>query len=181
MIEMLGVLAIIGVLSVGGIAGYSMAMAKFKTTKSVDQIQTITTNVRTLLAGQRRWPTISGASTWFNLGVLSDETYDGTNGYNSYGGKINIASKTDTTSGRIFTIEYTGIPKDACVKLGTSDWGGDAGSGLVSIQINGKDAYKWKTGQAQSASNEKVLPPTLTQVADDCDNQTSNKIEWTYN
>ena len=30
MIEMLGVLAIIGVLSVGGIAGYSKAMTKFK-------------------------------------------------------------------------------------------------------------------------------------------------------
>ena len=31
MIEMLGVLAIIGVLSVGGIAGYSQAMEKWKT------------------------------------------------------------------------------------------------------------------------------------------------------
>ena len=33
MIEMLGVLAIIGVLSVGGIAGYSKAMEKFKINK----------------------------------------------------------------------------------------------------------------------------------------------------
>ena len=33
MIEMLGVLAIIGVLSVGGIAGYSKAMEKYKTNK----------------------------------------------------------------------------------------------------------------------------------------------------
>ena len=31
MIEMLGVLAIVGVLSVGGIAGYSKAMGKYKT------------------------------------------------------------------------------------------------------------------------------------------------------
>ena len=35
MIEMLGVLAIIGVLSVGGIAGYSKAMEKFKLTKAL--------------------------------------------------------------------------------------------------------------------------------------------------
>ena len=34
MIEMLGVLAIIGVLSVGGIAGYSKAMMKFKINKT---------------------------------------------------------------------------------------------------------------------------------------------------
>ena len=40
MVEMLGVLAIIGVLSVGGIAGYSKAMAKFKTSKALDQVST---------------------------------------------------------------------------------------------------------------------------------------------
>ena len=37
MIEMLGVLAIIGVLSVGGIAGYSKAMEKFKVNKAVSE------------------------------------------------------------------------------------------------------------------------------------------------
>ena len=37
MVEMLGVLAIIGVLSVGGISGYSKAMAKFKLTKAQHQ------------------------------------------------------------------------------------------------------------------------------------------------
>ena len=36
MIEMLGVLAIIGVLSVGGIAGYSKAMEQFKINKIID-------------------------------------------------------------------------------------------------------------------------------------------------
>ena len=37
MIEMLGVLAIIGVLSVGGIAGYSKAMEKFKLNKTINE------------------------------------------------------------------------------------------------------------------------------------------------
>ncbi|HBO49726.1 MAG TPA: hypothetical protein DD619_02910 [Alphaproteobacteria bacterium] len=37
MIEMLGVLAIIGVLSVGGIAGYSKAMEKFKINKLIEE------------------------------------------------------------------------------------------------------------------------------------------------
>ncbi len=37
MIEMLGVLAIIGVLSVGGITGYSKAMTKFKVNKAVEE------------------------------------------------------------------------------------------------------------------------------------------------
>ena len=37
MIEMLGVLAIIGVLSVGGIAGYSKAMTKYKVNRTIDE------------------------------------------------------------------------------------------------------------------------------------------------
>ena len=42
MIEMLGVLAIVGVLTVGGIAGYSKAMEKFKLNKIVDEYNNIT-------------------------------------------------------------------------------------------------------------------------------------------
>ena len=47
MVEMLGVLAIIGVLSVGAIAGYSKAMMKFKINKTIDQVSQIVTNIRT--------------------------------------------------------------------------------------------------------------------------------------
>ncbi|MCM1323436.1 MAG: hypothetical protein NC218_04680 [Acetobacter sp.] len=39
MIEMLGVLAIVGILSVGGIAGYSKAMQRYKLNKVVDEYQ----------------------------------------------------------------------------------------------------------------------------------------------
>ena len=44
MVEMLGVLAIIGVLSVGAIAGYSKAMMKYKLNKQSQQISTILNN-----------------------------------------------------------------------------------------------------------------------------------------
>ena len=41
MVEMLGVLAIIGVLSVGAIAGYSKAMMKYKLNKHAEQMNTL--------------------------------------------------------------------------------------------------------------------------------------------
>ena len=50
MIEMLGVLAIIGVLSVGGIAGYSKDMNKFKNNKVADNVSMIVANIKTLYA-----------------------------------------------------------------------------------------------------------------------------------
>jgi len=53
MIEMLGVLAIIGVLSVGGIAGYSKAMQKYRINKTIEQITLIAGNARTFFGPQR--------------------------------------------------------------------------------------------------------------------------------
>ena len=41
MVEMLGVLAIIGVLSIGAIAGYSKAMMKYKLNKQAEQLNTV--------------------------------------------------------------------------------------------------------------------------------------------
>ena len=46
MVEMLGVLAIIGVLSVGAIAGYSKAMMKYKLNKHTEQMNTILSAVQ---------------------------------------------------------------------------------------------------------------------------------------
>ena len=62
MVEMLGVLAIIGVLSVGGISGYSKAMAKFKLTKAQDQISMLLMNVRTAFATSPSYADLNNAS-----------------------------------------------------------------------------------------------------------------------
>ena len=49
MVEMLGVLAIIGVLSVGAIAGYSKAMMKYKLNKHAEAINLLINNVLQLI------------------------------------------------------------------------------------------------------------------------------------
>ena len=141
MIEMLGVLAIIGVLSVGGIAGYSQAMAKFKVTKATDQIQTAVTNIRTLYASARNYGTINSA-VLYNAGAIGDEVCQGTancpNPLNTFGGGFFFAPTTGTTAGAVnkgFTINYTNLPSEACTKLASYDWG-DASSGLISVSVD---------------------------------------------
>lgn len=161
MVEMLGVLAIIGVLSVGGIAGYSMAMSKFKITKTIDQVQTIITNLRTLYASQRTYSKLE-PDTAYNMGILTDETYDGTDGLNPFGGKINFGLGSTAGDNRSFTIEYTGLTAEACVKLATADWGADASSGLLSITTGGESDATFTWGGANP------LPPDLVAVADSC-------------
>ncbi len=63
MIEMLGVLAIIGVLSVGGIAGYSKAMQRYRINKTIEQITLIAGNVRAFFAPQKSYEGLNAYST----------------------------------------------------------------------------------------------------------------------
>ncbi len=176
MVEMLGVLAIIGVLSVGGIAGYSMAMTKFKVTKTMDQIQMLTTNVRTLFASQRRYQALTGKNA-YQLGLFTDEICVGgancSAANNPFGGDITIGVGDD--NGRSFTIKYTGLPQEACVKIATAEWGADASSGLISMTVGGT-TYSWPANGADwsAVSN---LPVDLLQASDNCSKGT---IEWRY-
>ena len=67
MIEMLGVLAIIGILSVGGIAGYSKAIMKYRINKTIEQITLIAGNVRAFWGPQKNY-----------IGVYCSSNNDGT-------------------------------------------------------------------------------------------------------
>ena len=184
MIEMLGVLAIIGVLSVGGIAGYSQAMSKFKVSKTTDQIQTMVTNIRTLFAGQRSYSGVETATTAYTMGIYTDETYSGkgSTGTNAYGGdiKISVADKAHQ-----FIIGYEGIPNDACVRMIMSDWG-DASSGFVGLNVADKastfsDAKASPTySTAAVGSAAKSFPIDLGTAVGACVNKDLNVIEWVY-
>ena len=135
MIEMLGVLAIIGVLSVGGIAGYSQAMSKFKVSKTTDQVQTMVTNIRTLFAGQRTYDGLAAANA-YTMGIFNDEICDDStcaNAVNPYGGTIVLGTPN---SNQYFSITYNTLSADACTRLAMADWG-DASSGLVAITLSG--------------------------------------------
>ena len=64
MIEMLGVLAIVGVLSVGGIAGYSKAMTKFKVNKLIEEYNMLITG---LIEYKSSFPTQNDKGEDFDL------------------------------------------------------------------------------------------------------------------
>ena len=146
MIEMLGVLAIIGVLSVGGIAGYSKAMNKFKTNKVADNLAMIVTNIRTLYAQQNNYDGLTTA-TAINMGVVPDELInsDKTTLKNAFLGPVSISSATvkgldngtDSGANRGFVVAMGGLTREACVTLATNDWGSGYSSGFVGIKAAG--------------------------------------------
>ena len=84
MVEMLGVLAIIGVLSVGGIAGYSKAMMKYKLNKQAGQISTLI-NAGLRYAGKWEFEESTNTTSFFiKLGEVPKEMIKDTNLENKY-------------------------------------------------------------------------------------------------
>ena len=154
MIEMLGVLAIVGVLSVGGIAGYSKAMEKFKINKTIDQISQIATNIRTLYAQQTTYAGLNG-QTAYQMKVTPDElgSPDGDRFTNPFNGGVEINS-LHTLSDKAFQITYFGLQESACIALATQDWGSGHSSGLVSIVINnGHRSPAWGGYKSDAGEN----------------------------
>jgi type II secretory pathway pseudopilin PulG len=197
MIEMLGVLAIVGVLSVGGIAGYSKAMNKFKTNKMIDQVNMVATNIRTLYSSQRTYEGLNNAVAKKTGSVPAEMYTDESNSAitNAFGGKMYIApAKQSDTSNDSFVIAITQIPQAACVSIATTEWGGDSGSGLLAMQIQGNATISGSanafgsllTSVSATASGVSLkgvdnLPYSIVSASSACSNGANlNTIAWKY-
>ena len=145
MVEMLGVLAIIGVLSVGGIAGYSKAMNKYKINKTTDQVSMLVANIRTLFSSQGNYTGLSNGAA-IRFGVVPNDMYSASSkgtyasNYdikNAFNGSVTItadAARSGQTSVKdAFIIEYNGMSEEACITVATGDWGSGQASGLIGI------------------------------------------------
>ena len=145
MIEMLGVLAIIGVLSVGGIAGYSKAMTQYKINKTADQVTQIVGSVRTLYTSQKNY---NGLGSGFDTDgdvllrkahAIPDEMWNTDNTIeHPFGGRVivNTGDKKSSGDGKAFGIDLHNLPEEACMALATYDWGSGSSSGLIAVAVN---------------------------------------------
>lgn len=191
MVEMLGVLAIIGVLSVGGIAGYSKAMTKFKINKSMDQISMLVASIRTLYSGQRNYAGFDNENA-LSFGIVPNEMDGGDNSTitNAFAGSVAFGTAAQNgNNDAAFTITYNGLGKEACVTMATADWGSGSSSGLISMSISsggagGGGAEADADAPAAAAAGDftgNKLPISLTNAADKCDcDEPTCSITWVY-
>jgi type II secretory pathway pseudopilin PulG len=138
MIEMLGVLAIIGVLSVGGIAGYSKAMMKFKINKTISQVTQIAANIQTLYKSQGDYNNLlcGGSGDTYDITLCKkaklapDDVFQNEKMVNPFGGELAVHTMYDNYGA--FQITMNHIPTEACIELLSIDWGATS-TGLVAI------------------------------------------------
>ena len=184
MVEMLGVLAIIGVLSVGGIAGYSKAMNKFKINKTTDQVTMLVANIRTMFATQGNYDGLTEA-TAVQYGLIPNDMYTQTaqGGYdsikglkNAFAGEVTItavparsANANNTTETGVgaeaFVIAYDNLSEEACVAMLTGDWGSGQASGLISV-AGGKGNAAAAKGWADGVYTDNQTDAATTSVAE---------------
>ena len=198
MVEMLGVLAIIGVLSVGGIAGYSKAMNKSKISKTTDQVSMLVANLRTMFSAQGDYDGLGNAQA-ISFGVVPEDMVSGTSITNAFGGSVIISEsplKSDDTVGDAFVVVYNGLSQEACVSIATGDWGSSQSSGLVGVGAFGtaqtaesmKDVYVGGTGSsadkaavAQPGGSAVKAPMPVADAVKGCgDTGSANAVTWKY-
>ena len=126
MVEMLGVLAIIGVLSVGAISGYSKAMMKYKLNKQRTQISELLNNS---IITAEKFSTVGLGKTlipyYIKMKIIPDEMiHDGVTNYvyDAFGNEIEIDYPVDRSLGitylRLIINGRKGDPlTDQCINL----------------------------------------------------------------
>lgn len=151
MVEMLGVLAIIGVLSVGGIAGYSKAMEKFKLQKGLDQLQNILFKVINLDNNQF---TDDGTITAIRVGIIPVEMLNGktstnaTEIYNVFNMPVDINASY---------VRYEIPSVSSCVYFVTQNWiGFNIGVGGYGDYMFLKEEVPIPISRAQQICKEQI-------------------------
>ena len=149
MIEMLGVLAIIGVLSVGGIAGYSKAMTKWKTNKTIEQIANFIDGLTTLALNQKQlrgtsdeYPTELGSyepgdiELFKTLGIIDEEMLVDGELKTPFGGDFWFNGVDNEIDIHIYD-----LPREACMAIATATWGNGKFDIAVSKGVNSDGSY----------------------------------------
>ena len=194
MVEMLGVLAIIGVLSVGGIAGYSKAMFKHKMTKFNDQLTTIVTNIYLAFENEQDFGAIH-YGVIEKLNIIPEEMIKNSPSvpYHVFGNILQIYAastsildgyhpdygypiyKSEDTNQAFFGITAVGLSTEACTSLLMTDWGSNSGmygmgAGTASASVGSStgpnvDSYE---KYARHDNSEYSLPFTIDRAAKIC-------------
>lgn len=116
MIEMLGVLAIMGVITVGAIGMISTAMRTQKRSAVNDEVIEIVTGVRQLLGEYDDFSNIDGSTIFGAIGMSNK---------NPYGGTYTLS--VDPANSQQFIVGITGLSQSDCEALVTKAWSDSVG------------------------------------------------------
>lgn len=144
MIEMLGVLAIMGLITVGAIGMISTAMRTQKRNVVNDEVIEMVTGVRQLLGEYDDFSNIDSSTIFGAIGVSNK---------NPYGGAYTIS--VDPSNSRQFIVGINGLNQSDCKYLVTKAW-----SDSVGYQMSG-GKQSGASGDCENANGSNVVQITF--------------------
>ncbi|MCL2338800.1 MAG: hypothetical protein FWC51_02490 [Proteobacteria bacterium] len=141
MIEMLGVLAIMGVITVGAVAMISAAMRSQKRTNVQDQVAQIVTGVRGLLGQYDDYTGIDNNTIFAAIGISSKNPYNG-----------NYTLAVDSANPQQFVLTIDGLNQSECQYFKAKAWGDSVGFQTSDGKVGGAVANPADCG-ADSGKN----------------------------
>jgi len=178
MVEMLGVLAIIGVLSAGGLAGYSKAMFKHKLNTTMDQLTMLVTNIRTMYGTQDNYKDLSPAQA-IQLGIIPAAMKNNSALVNPFKGVVNITtdqSNSTAPANTAFIVTYSGLPSEACIALATADWGSGAGSGFIGVKAKSSGDATNDVKTLYTGTSTEGKPYSVGEAITDCGSANTSSV-----
>ncbi len=165
MIEMLGVLAIVGILSAGGIAGYSMAMNNHKTNAMMEKVHLIAQRTKELYGSDYRGLNNNGSlDALINAGMLNDKN-------TPFGGEFQLWQAEAFPNAFTIKSPYN-VPQDACVKLLLADWGPEGV--FLGMTLNDKYSY-----ESLFAYDRNTYPTTVAKATSACKGG-GKRVQWWF-
>lgn len=168
MIEMMGVLAVIGVLSVGGFSMISKVSNSQKTSAIMDEISAIAGKTRSVV---REYDDGDTGDEYSGLGgfVLKSKAYPAEVEWNSsckcFIGTDEVTytltyKKTNTS---LFELQVAGLSAETCMDVVTTSWGSVGTNGFVKLAIGSKtSATPLGIGEAPTYCNSDSNTVTFT-------------------
>ena len=160
-LEILSILAIAILLTLGAFAGYSKAVVRYKANLVIDQVLALSDNIRRYYAEQTSYAELNNQTLIEKKSVLPNDVVVDTENQqirNPFNGLISVAAgqigysvsgiKNDQ---KAFLIKYAGLPREACVTLATYDWNAGPSSGLIGLRVSGKQTEKGADNTAELA------------------------------
>jgi type II secretory pathway pseudopilin PulG len=146
MIEMLGVLAIMGVITVGAIAMISAAMRSQKRTSVQDEVAQIVTGVRGLLGEYDDFSGIDNGTIFAAIGMSAKNPYGG-----DYRLEVNPANPQQ------FILTIAGLNKSDCQYFKVKAWGDSVGFQLSDGRLGGATADPDDCGASDGRNSIRIV------------------------
>lgn len=173
MIEAIGVIGIIAMITTGIFSTVSKVYDRYKQTAIVQQIRDLQKNIQmrySAAADYRDLVKPGIMTTLIEERVIPFDMVSGNRVFHAYKGDVQLSGTQYD-----YTIVFSDMKKSACIDLLVMDWTVNNTSDLIKLKADGK-TYTW-TGTGTSNK----LPVTLKDAASVCkDKSSENVIEWTF-